>query len=72
VNITRDIIMDLMPVYLAGECSGDTRALVDAWLAANPKEAEWLRRADKVALPPTPAPASFRNAAISVDLKDAG
>lgn len=36
MNITRDVITDLLPAYEAGEASADTRALVDTYLAENP------------------------------------
>jgi len=32
MNVTREVILDLLPVYLAGEASADTRALVDEYL----------------------------------------
>jgi hypothetical protein len=32
MNVTRDVILDLLPVYLAGEASADTRALVDEFV----------------------------------------
>jgi hypothetical protein len=35
-EITRNIILDLLPLYLAGEVSGDTRALVDKYLETDP------------------------------------
>jgi hypothetical protein len=44
MNITKDIISDLFPIYVANECSADTRALVDEYLKSNPREAEELRR----------------------------
>ena len=31
-NITRDIITDLWPLYMAGEASPDSRALIEAYL----------------------------------------
>ncbi|RLE27118.1 MAG: hypothetical protein DRJ61_17780 [Acidobacteria bacterium] len=31
MKITRDIIMDLLPIYLSGEAGEDTRALVEAY-----------------------------------------
>jgi hypothetical protein len=34
--ISRDVIRDLLPVYLAGACSRDTRQLVEAYLKAHP------------------------------------
>jgi len=32
MNVTREVILDLLPVYLAGEASADTRALVDEYV----------------------------------------
>jgi hypothetical protein len=32
MNVTREVIKDLWPVYAAGEASADTRALVEAFL----------------------------------------
>ena len=32
VNVTREVILDLLPVYLAGEASADTRQLVDEYM----------------------------------------
>ncbi|MGH9219796.1 MAG: hypothetical protein ACRD1W_10875 [Vicinamibacterales bacterium] len=36
MNVTRNVIADLMPLYEAGEASADTRALVEAFLKADP------------------------------------
>jgi hypothetical protein len=36
MKITRDVITDLLPVYLAGEASQDTRDLVEAFLKDDP------------------------------------
>jgi anti-sigma factor RsiW len=36
MNITRDVITDLLPAYVSGEASADTRALVDEFLRVNP------------------------------------
>ena len=44
MNITNDIVNDLIPLYLANECSADTRALVEEHLRQNPAKAEELRR----------------------------
>ena len=32
MKITRNVILDLLPLYLAGEVSADTRALVEKYL----------------------------------------
>ena len=37
MNITRDVVKDLVPIYLAGDASGDTRALVEAYLKTDPE-----------------------------------
>jgi hypothetical protein len=50
MTITRDVIQDLMPLYLAGEASADTRRLIDEYLQANPNERP---PADALALPPS-------------------
>lgn len=58
MNITKDIIADLYPLYAENECSADTRALVADYLARHPQEAETLRRAATTSLPvlaPSPA-----------------
>lgn len=37
MKVTRDVITDLLPVYLAKEASADTRALVDEFLRQDPE-----------------------------------
>ena len=44
-NVTRDVIVDLWPVYEAGEASPDTRTLVEQFLAADRELESILRRA---------------------------
>jgi hypothetical protein len=36
MTVTKDVIEDLIPVYLAGEASADTRKLVEEFMAAHP------------------------------------
>jgi hypothetical protein len=43
MNVTREVISDLWPVYASGEASADTRALVEAFLHEDPEFAELLR-----------------------------
>jgi anti-sigma factor RsiW len=43
MNVTRDVIVDLMPLYLAGEGSPATRALVEEYLKSDRELAERLR-----------------------------
>ena len=60
MNISRDVVKDLVVVYLAGEASPDTCALVEAHLKTDPElardvEAVRGRRLDLPQLhPPTP------------------
>jgi hypothetical protein len=44
MNVTRDVINDLWPVYASGEASADTRALVEAFLRQDPEFARLLQR----------------------------
>ena len=39
-EITRDVILDLLPLYLAGEVSEDTSRLVQKYLESDPELAE--------------------------------
>jgi hypothetical protein len=43
MKVTRDVITDLLPVYLAGDASADTRNLVEAYLAQDPTLAKAAR-----------------------------
>lgn len=43
MSITRDVILDLLPVYLAGEASADTRELIESYLAQHPDLAREVR-----------------------------
>jgi hypothetical protein len=60
VNITRDIVTDLWPLYVSGEASADSRALVDDFLSQDPDFGRMLRanetdvvlKSQSVALPP--------------------
>jgi hypothetical protein len=42
VNVTREVINDLWPLYSAGEASVDSRALVDEFLRQDPEYARLL------------------------------
>ena len=37
MNISRDVVKDLIAVYLAGDASADTRALVESYLKTDPE-----------------------------------
>src|SRR5471032_1381528 len=43
-NITRDVIVDLWPLYVSGDASQDTRGLVEAFLSQDPEFARELSR----------------------------
>jgi len=43
MEITRDVILDLLPLYLAGEVSPDTRALVEQYIENDPQLANIAR-----------------------------
>lgn len=45
MNITRNVILDLMPLYLEGEASPDTQALVEHYLDTDPELAEMAKQA---------------------------
>lgn len=56
MKITRSIIEDLLPVYLAGEASAATRALVEEWLEGDPELARLVEESRRVQIPPTASP----------------
>jgi anti-sigma factor RsiW len=43
MNVTQNVVTDLLPLYLAGEASDDTRALIEAYLKQNPTFAAEVR-----------------------------
>ncbi len=57
MKITQDVIKDLLTVYLAGEATADTQALIEDWLRTDPELARQVnqaRNADLPAVPPLP------------------
>ena len=52
MQITRDIVIDLLPLYQSGEASPDSRAAVDEFLRLDPSLA---RLANDVSAPAAPA-----------------
>jgi predicted anti-sigma-YlaC factor YlaD len=44
MNVTREVILDLLPVYLVGEASEATRALVEEYMKQDPELAQRIRR----------------------------
>jgi anti-sigma factor RsiW len=44
MNVTREVIYDLLPSYFAGDASDDTRALVEAYFETDPEFARMASR----------------------------
>jgi len=51
MEITRDVILDLMPLYMANEVSADTRALVEKYLETDPELAKIAEQSAAMELP---------------------
>ena len=49
MKITREVILDLLPLYLANEVSADTGALIEKYLETDPQLAK-LARQQKAAI----------------------
>jgi hypothetical protein len=44
MNVTREVILDLLPVYLAGEASAATSALIEEYMEQDPELAQRIRQ----------------------------
>ena len=67
MNVTRDIVKDLLPLYAAGEASADTARLVESFLRQDPELAglaEELRAGIDRSGPAPPLPAGAERAAL--------
>lgn len=59
MKITRNVILDLLPLYLADEVSTDTRTLVEEYLETDPDLANAAKKLAPIEKPgSTPAPIS--------------
>lgn len=58
MNISRNVVKDLIPVYLAGDASAETQALVESFLKTDPELAGDVTaaRASSLGLPATRPP----------------
>ena len=56
MKVTRDVVKDLLTVYLAGEASADTRALVEDYLRTDADLARHVDEARRGELPPVALP----------------
>ena len=54
MKITKDVILDLLPLYTAGEVSPDTKALVDAYLKTDAELAKMVKESSEMRLPDGP------------------
>jgi len=50
MEVTRSVILDLLPLYVANEVSADTRALVEKYLLTDPELAKVAKRSAAMAL----------------------
>jgi anti-sigma factor RsiW len=64
MNVTKDVIQDLVVVYLSGEASADTRSLVEEYLAQNPEMAERVKGAQAFTVPQAAPPPSLERRAL--------
>jgi len=64
MNISRDVVKDLIPVYLAGDASADTQALVESYLKTDPELASDVAaaRGTNLGLPATRPPTAEKQA----------
>ena len=51
MEVTKNVILDLLPLYLAGEVSEDTRLLVQDYLAGDEELAALEKQSDLMQLP---------------------
>jgi hypothetical protein len=51
MEITKNTILDLLPLYLAGEVSADTRTLMENYLASDPELAQVVKHSTLMNLP---------------------
>jgi hypothetical protein len=57
MKVTREVILDLFPVYLSGEASADTKTLVESYLKQDGEfaaqlRAQWSEAAASLPVPP--------------------
>jgi len=64
MNVTRDVIQDLVVVYLSGEASADTRRLVEEYLAQDLEMAERVKGAQAFTVPQAAPPPSLERRAL--------
>ncbi len=68
MNVTAEVVKDLLPLYVAGEASADTRALVEEFLRTDPQLATLataLREQESRPPQPPAAPPGAERAALA-------
>jgi len=68
MEVTRNVILDLLPLYLAGEVSADTATLVENYLEIDPELAKMTQQAAATGLSEVPIPLS-KEAAMEAYIK---
>jgi hypothetical protein len=58
MDITRDIVLDLLPLYIAGEVSDDTKIIVERFLETDPSLASMVEQATGIGFNEVPIPLS--------------
>lgn len=58
MDITRDIALDLLPLYIAGEVSDDTKIIVERFLETDPSLASMVEHATSIGFNEVPIPQS--------------
>lgn len=51
MSISRNVILDLLPIYLAGEASEETRVLIEEYLQADKEIAQIVAESNKTPFP---------------------
>lgn len=55
MEVTRNVVLDLLPLYHSGEASADTRAIVEDYLRRDPSLRRLADADDAAEAPPAPA-----------------
>lgn len=62
MDVTRNVIIDLLPLYIADEASEDSKRIVREYLEGDPELAEMAREAARTELPAeAPAPVTWED-----------
>jgi hypothetical protein len=65
MEVTREVILDLLPLYFSGEASAQTQALVTEYLEHDPDLARLARQWQERLSEPPPAPARLDAQAVA-------